>query len=420
MDAGAIANVLRRPVAPTEDSGFVRVALNVKLAIAVATTHGGRAELARELQALAGRYPVIRLVQAPGGPARLEAGRYRWPVAAGLRDALLTALRTPSETAASARAATSTTTSTNVSSAAAQPATGAGVAVHQQAVAEPGPAAIAVARATAPAGTTALRVENGSASAVAGNAPTVMSTFAAAAGPVSPAEVVALAAASQRAAAHWSAMPIAAPPQKERASAVGMPAQRLALPFAAPLFDDAPDSEQTAVRLRAAVSASGVFTEAQLARAVTRPAVGMAVEAADLRELMRAPAELSLVDRTAAQLEALRKDALAFAFSPWVGQKADLDMGRERIESEVGTGGTAAPAQVFFATLHLDLPQLGAVTIRLRLVISTLAASVEAADSEPWQAALPELAAQLDARGLRTAALVTSTVPRGESHAASA
>ncbi len=40
MDAGALANIVRRPFAAAENAALARITLNVKLAITVATAHG--------------------------------------------------------------------------------------------------------------------------------------------------------------------------------------------------------------------------------------------------------------------------------------------------------------------------------------------------------------------------------------------
>jgi hypothetical protein len=148
---------------------------------------------------------------------------------------------------------------------------------------------------------------------------------------------------------------------------------------------------------------------------MTRPAGDVAAEAAALRKLGNLPAELTLGERTAAQLEVLRRDAAAFVLTSWTGQKASLDIGRERIDANNrGAAGADAAGQVYFAMLHLDLPRLGVVTIRLRLLHSSVAAAVEAADPGPWRTGLPDLAAQLGARGLQTAALAASPMRRNE------
>lgn len=417
MDAGALANVVRRPPVASEAVAFERIALSVKLAIAVASVHGGRADLARELQALAGRYPTVRLVQAPGAAARLEAGPFRWPISATLRDALLAAARSPSAAAGTARAPAAVTAAPALSAQSVRLSAGEAAttgAADRHAVASPALPAHASARTiAAPSATPPL-----TAATAARSMPAPVA--AAATNAIAPADVAALAAASQRAAAHFPAPSLAAalPPQI-RTAAQAPPVRRLALPTASPLLDETLETTAAAGRLRDGVQASGLFTEAQLAR-LLKPAMSDATaEAAALRDLPRPPVDPMPGDRTAAQLEVLRRDAAAFLLSPWSGQEASLDLGREHVD-EQGEGGKCGTATIFFATLRLDLPQLGAVAIRLRLLNSTLAAVVQAADPDPWRAALPELQRQLAARGLQAAALTALSETSDTSDAASA
>ena len=397
MDAGALANVLRRPTAAADNTTQQRVSLSVRLAITVADRLGEGA-LVRELQALAGRYPTIRLVQAPGAAARLQAGSVRLPISIDLRDALLRALRTPAATAAASR----------IDTAGASPAAAAAsrtAAAHDAAAPALRP----------PAGTTkdAASTLNAARSQVAARTAVVISasapqTIAAAL----PAPAI---PAARAAPALWPAAVLAAlsVPAKSRGAAIGPAPAPLELPLTAPLFDESVDATQAAVRLHEATRSSGAFFEAQLARLVAQepdPAP---------REAVHVPAELSLSDRTAAQIDILRRDAAVLAFVPWQGQKARLEVGCEQVDADgTATGADGAPA--FSAVLALDLPHLGALTVRLRLINSTLAARIEASTDEPWHSALPELAAQLQARGLLAAALISTADTQGDRHATGA
>ena len=77
MDVGALANALRRPGALQTGGGIERASLELKLVISLASAHGARADLLRELRALSGTHEHIRLVQPPGAQARLEAGLFQ-------------------------------------------------------------------------------------------------------------------------------------------------------------------------------------------------------------------------------------------------------------------------------------------------------------------------------------------------------
>jgi hypothetical protein len=395
VDAGALANILRRPALPAETGAFERLSLSVKLAITVASAQGGRLELARELQTLAGRYPVIRLVQSPGGSARLEAGSFRFQIPATLRDALLAAARAPG-TEQSPASATAASVLNSPAAAAAL--------LREALPAASLTSAVSAARPLVPTAQTAAMPGSSGEAAAATSAATAASVSSAARA-AAPAEVAALASASLRAAEQWPALMAAqSAAPKPRATRDDVTPTRLELPLADPLLDETLDTAQAAARLTGALRASSLFTEAQLARTIARGADEGQTQAAVPRESLRPLVELPLAERTAAQLDVLKRDAASFVLGAWSGQSARLDIGREPIDAEAGSGATER-AQVFFATLQLELPQLGAVLVRLRLLNATLAATVETSDPTPWQAALPELAAQLHARGLQPAAL---------------
>lgn len=394
VDAGALANILRRPVTQAEDGGRPLASLNLKLAIAVVAAQGGRAELLRELQALAGRYPTLRLVQSPGAPARLEAGGLRFVVPAVLRDALLAAAAN-----AAARPGAAAAPPAQTAQGSAQPAAQASSPASQTS----SPASPAVQAAPSPTGAAAPRAAAAAspAAAPAGAAPAGAAGAAAAAADTGPS----LAAAALRAAMQWpAALAVQATAPRLRGAAADAPAVRVALPLAAALLDETTDPPAAAARLQTAVRDSGLFGEAQLGRALLRER-GAAAEAPAVRDPMRSAAQLPPAERAAAQVEMLRRDTASFVLQAWGGQTMELDLGREPLDAE-GRGNAAADgARVFVATLRLDLPQVGVVTVTLRLANATLAALVEAGDPQRWEAALPDLAARLLARGLHPAAL---------------
>jgi flagellar hook-length control protein FliK len=404
MDAGAVANILRRPAGPSGDGGPDRVALNLRLAIAVVAAQGGRADLQRELQSLAGRFPMIRLVQSPGGVARLEAGPLRAEIPATLRDALLAAARgaAPKLAASGAAAAPegaaarAAVTATGSGAPPAAPSAAAAGAVSAPAT---GPSPV-VAAGAAGAAPTAAAAPAGGLTANAVPAPNTAAMPAAAetaAGAFS-----LLAAAARRAVTAWPTALLAQVATRPRAAAEPLPA-RLDLPLAQPLLDEAADTSAAAARLQAAVRGSGVFLEAQLARSILRQQDGDG--ALPPREPGGGGQAPPPAERIAAQLEVLRKDSAAFVLAAWNGQTLGLDLGREPVDPDRGQAAVAGGERIFAATLRLDLHRYGPLTVKLRLANSTLAVTVEAAAPEPWRAALPELAARLQARGLQPAGL---------------
>lgn len=392
MDTGALSNLLRRPVTAANDAAHGRISLNLKLAIDVVAAQGVRADLLRELHALAAHFPTIRLVQSPGTAARLQAGPHRFEISAALRDALLNAVATREP----APAAAGTARSAEAQPTASKPADATGNLPTAAKESAPVAAATGTARVAAPPVTSSV-----ARSAIA---------------------TVDLAAASS-ATAGERAPPAATQPtalasaaQGLRNSAVELAAARWALPLAEPLIaGESMPASVTAARLQAAVRDSGLFIEPQLARAVHDR--DTAVSAAHLRESARMIAEAPPADRAVAQLELLRRDAVTLSLPAWTGQPLLLELVRERADTNAGGGGGRDEAPVFAAVLVLDLPALGPVRIRLRLLNATLASTIEAADPRPWQDALPDLAAALRSRGLQPVALQAQARPPEVDHA---
>jgi hypothetical protein len=390
VDTGALMNLLRRPVTAAGDVARTRIiTLNLKLAIDVAAGQAARAELVRELQALATPFPTIRLLLSPGRPAQLQAGPHRFEISAALRDALLAT--------ATARAA-------------APGAAAPGRAPNPAPAAQERPvtAGAAPAATNEAIGAFAPGAARWAASAPAANA------RSSAASTAHPATVLVRAGAEQalRAAIQWPSAAAANAATAANAAgaasprhAAGEPAPlRWVLPVSQPMIaGEGASAPVAASQIHAAVRDSGLFNEAQLAQALrdSEPAARLA----NLREALRTATELPPAERAVMQLDVLRRDALALSLPAWPGQWLRLDLARERVDADAGSGGAQEQTAVFAAVLTLDLPLLGSVQIRLRLLNATLAATVEAADPQLWRDALPELAAALHARGLHAVAL---------------
>lgn len=160
-----------------------------------------------------------------------------------------------------------------------------------------------------------------------------------------------------------------------------------------PLLDPADDAAAAAVRLRAAVERSGLFFESHLAARVRGGDENV------MAELRQAPPPSP--ERTAAQLDVLAQDALWLQVCAWAGQQARLELRRD----DEAAPGAAGEGNVFSARLNLDLPRLGPLEVQLRLTGHAVAVSLACAAREAIEAHLPQLAAQLERRGLQPVAL---------------
>ncbi|HTT10237.1 MAG TPA: flagellar hook-length control protein FliK [Burkholderiaceae bacterium] len=170
---------------------------------------------------------------------------------------------------------------------------------------------------------------------------------------------------------------------------------------------------QTADRLAARVSGSGVFFEAHVAQALRgdRSVEAVQGEAQRLARGMLADPEIADA-RTSVQLDVLQKQAIALSGPAWAGQPMLLELARDPQVLPDGHNGPAAESTpVFVARLKLDLPRLGSTEIRLRLageaVAATIASRGAGAARGEFEQALPEFAAALTARGLRPVLLQT-------------
>lgn len=156
-------------------------------------------------------------------------------------------------------------------------------------------------------------------------------------------------------------------------------------------------------RLREHLERSGLFYEshvAQWARGVRgEPALRQDVLAAfGPGERVR---EATSGERVAAQLEVLQRQSLTLHGPAWEGQPVTIEFARERNAADTRAGESIGEEGVFRATLHLDLPRLGAVAVALRMAGRSVAVTLAADRPEPWRDALAELAGRLQAQGLQ-------------------
>lgn len=398
MDIGALVTAARRvPVVAELRAGADRLAINLRLLLPVIESNGAQPELARELRAVSTATDYVSLIQPTGSSqARIDTGLRQFAIPAALRDAILVAveqagrssatakeppvLNAPSVNAVSDPSATARLISASSHAAAAVALKAAGLAP------DPASAAKSPPRATnspMPTSSLATAVEQ---DAVAERAPS----------PAPPGEPPGLA------------------PSAERRSGLS-PAQ---VTLVRPLLDDEPDVGMAIARLRAAVDRSGLFFESHLAAwargerdldAVQHELLQLAA-----RGVADAPHAGGAAGREADQVDVLTRDAVRIAGAAWLGQPVAIDVRRERgsIDDEGRRGVDSDDRHtVFSAQLRLDLPRLGAMAIRLRLVGQTVAVAIDSGRRDEVEPALSGLATQLEARGLRPAGLLVQALP---------
>lgn len=174
--------------------------------------------------------------------------------------------------------------------------------------------------------------------------------------------------------------------------------------FARPLLQERPvgpvtPTQPIAARLQQQLERSGLFFESHLAQWA-----GGARSTDELRaELLQlqggaaaaAPAEAP-AQRVAAQLAVLQHQGLVLHGPAWPGQPMQLAIEREPPSRDAPAG---APP-VFSAHLKLELPQLGAVEVHLRLAGDALATTLGGAGAAGLVGELPALVDALHAHGL--------------------
>jgi hypothetical protein len=358
MDLGLVAQTARRVGAATDvRAGVGRIAVDVRLLLPLLQSSGGGAatELARDLRAAVAARDSVTLLLPSGvaqgqAAARLEAGPRQFTIPATLRDALLTAMGLAAPRSTTATAATATAPS------AAQPvapaAPGAADAARTWAVAAQTTAAAAVMVS----GSGATRVVH----RARDDAPAAQVSFT---------------------------QPLMEPVGEVRAI------------------------EAVAERLRHHVERSGLFFESHVAQWArgARDVAEMRAETLRLAAVGNAAADDS-AQRVAAQVALLQDGQFALHGPAWHGQQALLTVERE----QVAAGESSSAEPVFVTQLALDLPNLGALQVRLRLSGTAVSATVTSQDATRTAPALDELADRLRAHGLTPVQLLA--VPADEVH----
>lgn len=364
MDLGTLVHSARRVGAAEPRSGVERIGLSTRLLLPMlqqAGTDPGLTELARdlkvELAARGGRSVTLVLPLGGAGDAqgaRLELGGRQFTIPPVLRDALLAQL-------------------------AAEPDSAAAI-----------PAPVSVTRAAAaPAGTAAGET------AARAWAVHAQAHAAAARAPGLPLQAAVALAASGVARDVARSLSSVAPAVAGEPPVAG---------FARPLLQERPvgpvtPTQPIAARLQQQLERSGLFFESHLAQWA-----GGARSTDELRaELLQlqggaaaaAPAEAP-AQRVAAQLAVLQHQGLVLHGPAWPGQPMQLAIEREPPSRDAPAG---APP-VFSAHLKLELPQLGAVEVHLRLAGDALATTLGGAGAAGLVGELPALVDALHAHGL--------------------
>lgn len=364
MDLGTLVHSARRVGADEPRSGVERIGLSTRLLLPMlqqAGTDPGLTELARdlkvELAARGGRSVTLVLPLGGAGDAqgaRLELGGRQFTIPPVLRDALLAQLAAEPDSAAAIPAPVSATRA-------------------------------AAAPAGTAAGETAARAwaVHAQAHAAAAHAPGL---------PLQAAVALAASGVARDVARSLSSV---APAVAGEPPVAG---------FARPLLQERPvgpvtPTQPIAARLRQQLERSGLFFESHLAQWA-----GGARSTDELRaELLQlqggaaaaAPAEAP-AQRVAAQLAVLQHQGLVLHGPAWPGQPMQLAIEREPLSRDAPAG---APP-VFSAHLKLELPQLGAVEVHLRLAGDALATTLGGAGAAGLVGELPALVDALHAHGL--------------------
>ncbi len=171
-----------------------------------------------------------------------------------------------------------------------------------------------------------------------------------------------------------------------------------------------------AARLAAAVDTSSLFLEAHVAQWLRgeRSLAQLQDEVARLAD--RLPADGNGEQRAARQLDALHHQLVCLRLPAWPGQALELAIGRDPEHPRDAPGADPAASGLFQATLRLDLPRLGTLEVRLRLLQETVGVRIRAADAAAVAPALPQLASALAGRGLHLVAV--DLAPAGAAPAA--
>lgn len=394
MDVGALATALRRASGVIDvRASAERIAVSLRVLAPVVDASGAQPELARALRHASGRVTDATLILPAGsGQARVEFGNRQFVIPAALRDAILAALERPAAAGSSASLAAAGVADARRGSPAAQlvadDLAGGVKANALPVVASPTRAAASVAMqtaGTAPPSAGTRSAPTGLAALPTGSTPPPM--------PSAPTGPAALASAGNAG--------VAAAQRAPHTS------------FHEPLLAADGDAARAATQLRETVIDSGLFFESHLAAwsKGERPLDTLRQEAQQLRAGdLREPHARDIVappPRAGAQIDVLTRDAVHLHGPLWPGQAGSIELQRDAatVEADERNAQSEATQPVFSATLRLDLPALGPMTVRLRLAGTAVTATVAADAPERVAAELPQLAAHFEARGLQPVAL---------------
>jgi len=174
---------------------------------------------------------------------------------------------------------------------------------------------------------------------------------------------------------------------------------------AAPLMHGA-DPAAAGASLARAVAGSGLFLEAHVAQWL-RGERSLAQVQDEVRGLPAVPGEAPAAaadGRAARQIDALQHQLVRLDAQAWPGQNLQMEITRDP-ERRPDAAGADEAAGLFQATLNLQLPRLGALHARIRLLHDTVGLQLTAEQAALVSPALQALAAALAARGLNLAAL---------------
>ena len=191
--------------------------------------------------------------------------------------------------------------------------------------------------------------------------------------------------------------------------------------FAQALLDGEAQSpaavRQIAERLAQTVERSGLFYESHVAQWAhgERPTDNLRQELLGLGAATGRDTKAAAADRVPAQLDLLQRQAFVLQGPAWAGQSAWLEFGvashgQTDTADPRDQGSAAAKTEahaVVSARLRLNMPHLGPIEVRLRLAGDSIATVIAGAIGAAVPAALAELRARFEARGLQPVSLVS-------------
>jgi hypothetical protein len=174
-----------------------------------------------------------------------------------------------------------------------------------------------------------------------------------------------------------------------------------------PLLAD-PARDDAGAALARGVEGSGLFLEAHLAQWLRGERSLQQIQ----DEAQRLPAATAGAGdaaqaRGAAQADALQRQAITVAGQAWPGQAIQIEIERDR-ERNPEAANAGDDTGLFVATLKMQLPNLGTLGVRIRVMDRTVGVLVTSARSAALADQLPRLASALSARGLTLAQLAAA------------